>query len=112
MESRREEGPGCQEFVNHFRHLPTATTIRHARLRHYGVGAVLLRRRLALAFGAEGRRPQVDGVRSDELLAARHARLAAAAVHLELELEPAFLARSGAVVTHRRPRGGYGALEH
>src|SRR5207247_3293837 len=43
---------------------------------------------------------------------ARHAGLAAAAVHLQLELESALLARAGAVVTHRRPRGLHGPLEH
>src|SRR5882762_10757866 len=69
-------------------------------------------RGLALALRTERRRPQIDRVRRDELLAARHARLAAAAVHLELELEPAFLARSGAVVTHGRAGGLHGPLEH
>src|SRR5439155_1645850 len=44
--SRREEPPGCQESVNSFRYLPTATTIQPPRLRHsgpiYGSGVALL----------------------------------------------------------------------
>src|SRR2546428_3558143 len=71
-----------------------------------------LGRRLALALRAERRRPEVDSVRRDELLSARHAGLAAAAVHLQLELESAFLARAGAVVAHGRPRRLHGPLEH
>src|SRR3989454_10400088 len=71
-----------------------------------------LGRRLALARRAERRRPEVDRVRRHELLSAGHAGLAAAAVHLQLELESAFLARAGAVVAHRRPRGLHGPLEH
>src|SRR6266516_8008869 len=58
-------------------------------------------RGLALAPRAECRRPQVDRVRGDELLAAPHTRLATPAVHLQLELEPAFLPGAGAVIAHR-----------
>src|SRR3989449_3007620 len=51
-------------------------------------------------------------MRGDELLAADDARLAATAVHLQLELEPTFFPGSGAIVAHRRARGLDGALEH
>src|SRR6266516_2237871 len=65
-------------------------------------------RGLALAPRAECRRPQVDRVRGDELLAAPHTRLATPAVHLQLELEPAFLPGAGAVIAHRRAGRSHG----
>src|SRR2546427_6236870 len=134
------KGSGCQETVNYFgtSHpyddlVSTITTFRSyirlwRRLLHCSKGGQTRRvgysntessgswsslgRRLALALRAERRRPEVDRVRRHELLSARHAGLAAAAVHLQLELESALLARAGAVVTHRRPRGLHGPLEH
>src|SRR6266516_312573 len=140
MGSRREEPPGCQESVNYFGTsytyddlVPETTTFR-SYIRLWRRLASLLKgrqtrrvgysntessgawsslgRRLALALRAERRRPEVDRVRRDELLSARHAGLAAAAVHLQLELESAFLARAGAVVTHRRPGRLHGPVEH
>src|SRR2546428_3101863 len=134
------KGPGCQETVNYFGTsypyddlVPTITTFR-SYIRLWRRLASLLKGgqtrrvgysntessgswsslgpRLALALRAERRRPEVDRVRRHELLSARHAGLAAAAVHLQLELESAFLARAGAVVTHRRPRRLHGPLEH
>src|SRR2546428_9269580 len=134
------KGPGCQETVNYFGTsypyddlVPTITTFR-SYIRLWRRLASLLKGgqtrrvgysntessgswsslgpRLALALRAERRRPEVDRVRRHELLSARHAGLAAAAVHLQLELESAFLAHAGAVVTHRRPRRLHGPLEH
>src|SRR5256884_2289809 len=134
------KGPGCQETVNYFGtsypydDLDPATTTFRSYIRLWRRLASLLKggqtrrvgysntessgswsslgRRLALALRAERRRPEVDRVRRHELLSARHAGRAAAAVHLQLELESAFLARAGAVVTHRRPRRLHGPLEH
>src|SRR3989441_2943037 len=134
------KGPGCQETVNYFGtsypydDLDPATTTFRSYIRLWRRLASLLKggqtrrvgysntessgswsslgRRLALALRAERRRPEVDRVRRHELLSARHAGLAAAAVHLQLELESAFLAGAGAVVTHRRPRRLHGPLEH
>src|SRR5258708_9313892 len=136
----REKGPGCQESVNCFGPsypyddlVPATTTFRsYIRLwrrlasslkggqtRRAGYSTTessgsrsSLGRRLPLALRAERRRPEVDRVRRDEPRSARHAGLAAAAVHLQLELESALLARSGAVVTHRRPRRLHGPPEH
>src|SRR3989442_9149090 len=134
------KGPGCQETVSYFGtsypyddlgHTITtfrsyirlwrrlASLLKGGQIRRVGYSNTessgswsSLGRRLALALRAERRRPEVDSVRRDELLSARHAGLAAAAVHLQLELESAFLARAGAVVAHGRPRRLHGPLEH
>src|SRR5207249_10258776 len=134
------KGPGCQETVNYFGtsypydDLDPATTTFRSYIRLWRRLASLLKggqtrrvgysntessgswsslgRRLALALRAERRRPEVDRVRRHGLLSARHAGRAAAAAHLQLELQSAFLARAGAVVTHRRPRRLHGPLEH
>src|SRR5690242_18873970 len=47
----------------------------------------------------------------DELPPARHARLAPAAIHLQLELKPTRLAHAGPIVPDRGPRGVHRALE-
>src|SRR3989442_3431187 len=67
---------------------------------------------LALAARAERRPPEIDVVRRDEPLPALYARLATAAVHLQLELESPGLTRPGAVIAHRGPRRVYGAQQH
>src|SRR3989442_5054690 len=108
------KGPGCQETVSYFGTsypyddlVPTITTFR-SYIRLWRRLASLLKggqtrrvgysntessgswsrlgRRLALALRAERRRPEGDRVRRDEPLSARHARLAAAALHLQLRL--------------------------
>src|SRR5439155_19852628 len=67
---------------------------------------------LVLARRAERRRAQVDRVGRDELFPAREAGFHAAAVHLQLELEPARLADPRAVVPDGSARRAYCTLHH